>query len=171
MNDSSALEPKIVQRKNLSSHILYPQSLFEPILAQDDSSAYKEVRVRCPGGNKRRISVPLKTVPNPVTHLQRLNRYDPSMKKREANGVPFQLSNPLDCIEEEKSKKSKPNPNMISSKSLSQPRAKVFQIDQKLISGSFEIVQPRDQSGPLRQIAEDQQSLSSVSNSDDEEKK
>ena len=71
----------------------------------------------------------MKTVPNPVTHLQRLNRYDPSMKKRDAIGVPFQLSNPLDCIEEEKSHRSKLNPKMISSKSLSRPRAKVFSID------------------------------------------
>ena len=72
---------------------------------------------------KRRISVPLKTDHNPVAHLKRLNNYVPSMKEREQKGHTFKLSNPLDCIEEEDSKKSKQRAEMLASKSLGRGKA------------------------------------------------
>ena len=69
------------QRKNVSSNCVTPMSSYEPIQGVE-SSQYREIQVHARKGAKRRISVPLMAVANPVEHLQRLNKYDSMMKKR-----------------------------------------------------------------------------------------
>ena len=73
------------QRKNVSSNNLTPiKSSYEPIqgVGSSQNLQFKEIQVRPRKGAKRRISVPLMAVANPVEHLQRLNKYDSTMKKR-----------------------------------------------------------------------------------------